>query len=53
MAGANKIIMDLALPCLIFTSLSTKHFELTASFYFIGAAALIVLLSGLAVLPLT
>ena len=53
MAGANKIILDVALPCLIFTSLSTKHFELSSSLHFLSAAALIVLLSGLAILPFT
>jgi predicted permease len=53
MVGANKIILDIALPCLIFTSLSTKHFELSASLHFLSAAALIVLLSGLAILPFT
>jgi hypothetical protein len=41
MVGANKIILDVALPCLIFTSLSTKHFELSASLHFLSAAALI------------
>jgi malate permease and related proteins len=53
MVGANKIILDIALPCLIFTSLSTKHFDLASSFHFLFAAALIVLLSGLAILPFT
>jgi len=53
MAGANRIILDIALPCLIFTSLSTKYFDLASSFHFLFAAALIVLLSGLAILPFT
>ena len=52
MAGANQIIIDLALPCLIFTSLSAKQFELTSASCFILAATIVVIFSGLLIWPL-
>lgn len=52
LSGANKIIVDLALPALIFTSLSVQDFSLQAAGSFVVAAILLVLLSGLAAWPL-
>jgi predicted permease len=52
MAGANQIIIDLALPCLIFTSLSAKQFELTSASLFVLAATIVVIFSGLLIWPL-
>ncbi|MDI1339255.1 AEC family transporter [Polaromonas sp.] len=52
LSGANRIIVDLALPALIFTSLSVQEFSLHSAGYFVLGAVLLVLLSGLAILPL-
>jgi predicted permease len=52
MAGANQIIIDLALPCLIFTSLSAKQFELTSASFFVLAATIVVIFSGFLIWPL-
>ena len=52
LAGANKLIVDVALPILIFTSLSTKSFDAVAAMSFTGAALLFILLSGLLAWPL-
>jgi predicted permease len=51
MDGSNQIIIDLALPCLIFTSLSVKQFELTSASFFILAATIVVIFSGLLIWP--
>ena len=40
MTGANQVIIDLALPCLIFTSLSAKQFELTSASLFVLSATI-------------
>lgn len=52
MTGANQVIIDLALPCLVFTSLSSKQFEFISASYFLLAATGIVIFSGLVVWPL-
>lgn len=52
MSGANHTIIDLALPCFIFVSLSAKPLDFTSAGYLILAAILIVVLSGLLVWPL-
>jgi len=51
MSGANKIIMDLALPCLVFTSLSAKKFDFYSHGTFLLGITLIVILSGLLTIP--
>lgn len=52
LSGANKISVDLALPALIFTSLSAKEFEFGQNGPFLAAATALVLVSGLLALPL-
>jgi malate permease and related proteins len=52
MTGANQVIIDLALPCLIFTSLSAKQFELTSASLFVLSATIVVIFSGLLIWPL-
>ncbi|MEY3611419.1 MAG: hypothetical protein RJB14_1141 [Pseudomonadota bacterium] len=52
LGGANKLIVDLALPILIFSSLASKSFEpLSAATFTLASVALIVL-SGLLAWPL-
>lgn len=43
---ANKLVVDLALPCLIFISLSNKSFDPISAAQFTGNAVLIIVLSG-------
>jgi predicted permease len=53
LAGANKLVVDIALPVLIFISLSAKNFDpITAITLTLASIALIVL-SGLLAWPLT
>ncbi len=52
MSGANHTIIDLALPCFIFISLSAKPLDFTSAGYLVLAAVLIVVFSGLLALPL-
>ena len=52
LAGANKLIVDIALPVLIFTSLSAKSFDPVAALAFTGSAVALILLSGLVAWPL-
>ena len=52
LVGANKLVVDLALPALIFTSLSTKSFNPQAALLFTAAAAALMLLSGALAWPL-
>lgn len=51
MFGANKIIMDLALPCLVFTSLSAKKFDFYSHGTFLLGITSIIILSGLLTIP--
>ena len=44
LAGANRLVVDLALPALIFTLLSTKSFSPQAALLFTAAAALLMLM---------
>lgn len=52
LAGSNKLIVDIALPVLIFTSLSAKTFDPIAALTFSGAAVAVIFLSGLLAWPL-
>lgn len=52
MVGANQIVIDLALPCLIFVSLSAKQFDFKSASDFVLISILIMLLSGLLAWPL-
>ncbi len=52
LAGANKLIVDIALPVLIFISLSGKDFNPLAAAGFTLAAVLLILLSGVLAYPL-
>jgi hypothetical protein len=52
LSGANKVSVDLALPALIFTSLSAKEFEFGQSSLFLVAATALVLISGVLAWPL-
>ncbi|MBA3034246.1 MAG: AEC family transporter [Gammaproteobacteria bacterium] len=53
LAGANKLVVDIALPILIFTSLSTKEFNPQTAALFSAAAVLLIVLSGLLAYPLS
>lgn len=52
LGGANKLIVDIALPVLIFVSLSSKSFDPAAALSFTGASIVLILLSGLIGWPL-
>ncbi|MFZ2737492.1 MAG: AEC family transporter [Burkholderiaceae bacterium] len=52
LAGANKLVVDIALPVLIFTSLSAKSFDPIAALSFTATSIALVLLSGLIAWPL-
>ena len=52
LGGANKLVVDVALPVLIFISLSAKSFDPISALSFTGASIVLVLLSGLIALPL-
>ncbi len=52
LAGANRLVVDIALPILIFLSLSAKTFSLTSALSFAGASTALLLLSGLLAWPL-
>jgi predicted permease len=52
LSGANKLIVDIALPILIFISLSAKSFDPVSALTFTGASVGLILLSGLIALPL-
>ncbi len=51
LAGVNRMIIDIALPILIFTSLSNKDFDPMGAVLFTAAAALHILLSGIIAMP--
>lgn len=53
LSGVNKLLVDIALPVLIFTSLSTKDFNPHAALEFSVAVVWLVLLSGLLAWPLS
>jgi len=52
LGGANKLIVDIALPVLIFISLSSKFFDPAAALLFTAASIALILLSGLIAWPL-
>jgi len=52
LAGANKLVVDLALPALVFTSLSPQSFSPQAALLFSAAAAVLMRLSGVLAWPL-
>jgi predicted permease len=52
LGGANKLIVDIALPVLIFISLSSKLFDPLAALLFTAASNALIVLSGLIAWPL-
>lgn len=52
LGGANKLIVDIALPVLIFISLSSKLFDPLAALLFTAASITLIVLSGLIAWPL-
>jgi predicted permease len=52
LGGSNKLIVDIALPVLIFISLSSKSFDPISALSFTGASIVLILLSGLIAWPL-
>lgn len=52
LGGANKLVIDVALPVLIFISLSAKTFNPIAALSFTGASILLIFLTGLIAWPL-
>lgn len=52
LSGANKVAVDLCLPALVFTSLSTKQFHVDHQAPFVLGATLIVFASGVLAWPL-
>lgn len=52
LSGANKLVVDMALPALIFVSLSAKSFDPITALSFTGASIALILLSGLIAWPL-
>ena len=52
LSGSNKLIVDIALPILIFISLSAKSFDPASALTFTSASVGLILLSGLIALPL-
>lgn len=53
LAGANKLVVDIALPVLIFISLSAKNFDPIAAITLTSASIALIVLSGLLAWPLT
>lgn len=53
LAGANKLVVDIALPVLIFTSLSAKTFDPIAAASFTLASITLIAMSGLIAWPMT
>lgn len=51
LGGANKLVVDVALPVLIFTSLSTKDFQPAQAGWFSLASVALILLSGALTYP--
>ena len=52
LGGANQLIVDLALPVLIFSSLASKSFEPLSAAIFTCASVALIILSGLLAWPL-
>lgn len=52
LGGANKLVVDVALPVLIFTSLSAKSFDPASAVSFALASIVLIVLSGLLAWPL-
>jgi len=52
LGGANKLVVDVALPVLIFISLSAKSFDPISALSFTEASILLIFLSGLIAWPL-
>ena len=52
LGGANKLVVDVALPVLIFISLSAKSFDPISALSFTGASILLIILSGVIAWPL-
>lgn len=52
LGGANKLVVDIALPVLIFISLSAKSFDPVSALSFTGASIALIFLSGLIAWPL-
>jgi malate permease and related proteins len=53
LTGANKLVVDIALPVLIFISLSAKNFDPIAAITLTLASIALIVLSGLLAWPLT
>lgn len=51
LAGANKLVVDLCLPALVFASLSTQQFVVAEQAPFLAAAVAVIVLSGLLAWP--
>lgn len=51
LGGANKLVVDIALPILIFISLSAKSFDPISALSFTGASIVLILLTGLIAWP--
>jgi hypothetical protein len=51
LAGANKLVIDIVLPVLIFISLSAKSFDLLAALSFTAASIVLIVFSGLLAWP--
>lgn len=51
LGGANKLAVDVCLPALVFASLSTKQFVVEQQAFFLLAAIVIILVSGLIAWP--
>lgn len=52
LAGSNKLVVDMALPALIFVSLSAKSFDPITALTFTGASIALIVLTGLIAWPL-
>ena len=52
LGGANKLVVDVALPVLIFISLSAKSFDPMSALSFTGASIVLIFLTGLIAWPL-
>jgi predicted permease len=52
LGGANKLVVDIALPVLIFISLSAKSFDPMAALSFTRASIILIFLTGLIAWPL-